>query len=123
MLIQANGAGLKVTEIKIGTRYDVEGSTLAPVEHGYRVVDTILHLVAERHPLFFIGLPGLLVFLFGIYLGLLTLQIYNQTGAFAIGYALIVAILLILGSLGIFTGVILNILPRAIETRVHSWLK
>ncbi len=81
---------------------------------------TILHVVAERHPLFSFGVPGMLSFLFGVYLGVYTLQTYNQTGAFAIGYALGVAIFLILGSLGIFTGVILNIIPKAISQRMKS---
>lgn len=123
MLIQANGAGLRIVEVSIDTRYDVEGSTLPPVEHGYRVVDSVLRVVAEQHPLFFLAGPGLLLLLFGVYLGLLTFQIYADTGAFAIGYALLVAIALILGSLGIFTGVLLNILPKAIERRIHSWLR
>ncbi|MFQ5802870.1 MAG: glycosyltransferase family 2 protein, partial [Candidatus Methylomirabilales bacterium] len=87
ILIQAEEAGLKVAEVPINSRYDVEGSTLKPVVHGYRVVDSILRVIAERHPLFFFGIPGLVAFLLGIYLGVYTLQIYNETGAFALGYA------------------------------------
>ncbi len=104
----------------VNSRYDVEGSTLRPMEHGYRVVDSILRVVAERHPIFSFGVPGLVIFLFGVVLGIYTLQVYNETGAFDIAYAVLVPILLILGSLGFFTGVILNILPRAIAQKLNS---
>ena len=119
-LIQAKEAGLTVAEVPISSRYDVAGSTLRPVEHGYRVVDSILRVVAERHPLFSFGLPGLVVLLLGIYMGLYTFQVYNATAAFAIGHSLLAVILVILGSLGIFVGVILNILPKAIAHTVVS---
>ncbi len=120
LVIQAKEAGLGITEVFVSARYDLKGSTLRPVEHGYRVVDSILRVVAERHPLFTFGLPGAVLFLLGVSMGLFTLQAYNQTGAFAIGSALVGAVLLILGSLGIFTGVILNILPKAIAQRLNS---
>ncbi len=120
IVIQAKEAGLRIVEVPVSSRYDVEGSTLNPVEHGYRVVDSILRVVAERHPLFSFGMPGLITFLLGVYMAIYTLQVYSETGAFVIGYALLVAILLILGSLAIFTGVILNILPRAIAQRLDS---
>jgi glycosyltransferase involved in cell wall biosynthesis len=119
IIIQAKELGLKITEVPVSSRYDVEGSTLKPVEHGYRVVDSLLRIVAERHPLFFFGFPGLIIFLFGVYWGIYTLQVYNETGNFPVGIALLVAILLILGSLGVFTGVILNIMPSAIARRLH----
>ncbi len=121
ILVQAKEAGLKVAEVPISTRYDVDGSsTLRPVQQGYRVIDSLLRIIARRHPLFFFGVPGVIFFLIGIVLGSYTLQIYNQTGAFAVGYALLVTILLILGGLGILAGVILNILPSVISQSLES---
>ncbi len=120
ILVQAKEAGLRVAEVPIHSRYDVEGSTLRPVQQGYRVIDSLLRIIARRHPLFFFGVPGVVFFLIGIILGSYTLQIYNQTGAFAVGYALLVTILLILGGLGILAGVILNILPSVISQSLES---
>ncbi len=120
ILVQAKEAGLKVVEVPIRSRYDVEGSTLRPMQHGYRVVDSLLRIIARRHPLFFFGVPGVVFFLIGIILGSYTLQIYNETGAFAVGYALLVTILLILGGLGVLAGVLLNILPGVISQSLES---
>ncbi len=120
ILVQAKEAGLRVAEVPIRSRYDVEGSTLRPVQHGYRVIDSLLRIIAQRHPLFFFGVPGLIFFLLGIVLGGYTLQIYNETGAFAVGYALLVTILVILGGLGVLAGVLLNILPSVISQSVES---
>ena len=120
IIIQAKEAGLRIVEVPVNSRYDVEGSTLRPLEHGYRAMDSILRVVAERHPLFSFGIPGLILFLFGVYSGMYALQLYNETGGFVIIYALMAAILLILGSLGIFTGVILNVLPKAIAQKLKS---
>ena len=120
ILVQAKEAGLKVAEVPIHSRYDVEGSTLRPVQQGYRVIDSLLRIIARRHPLFFFGVPGVVFFLMGIVLGGYMLQIYNQTGAFAVGYALLVTLLLILGGLGILAGIILNILPSVVSQSVES---
>ena len=114
ILLRAREAGLRVVEVPVSVRYDVEGSTANPLQHGVQVVDSILRIVAEWHPLIFFGLPGLLVFLLGLFLGFNVMNLFNQTGVLATGYAIVVAVSLILGGLGILTGIILNILPRAI---------
>jgi glycosyltransferase involved in cell wall biosynthesis len=114
ILMRAREAGLKITGVPINSRYDVEGSTLGPVEHGLQVVDAILRVVAEQHPLFFFSFPGLILFLLGLFVGFTTMETYNQTRTLAIGYTLLAVILLILGSLGVFAGLILNALPRAL---------
>lgn len=120
LLIQAKEAGLRMVEIPIRSRYDVGGSTLGPVEHGFSVIDSLLRVVAQRHPLFTFGLPGILMFLLGVYVGFYTLQVYDQTGGFVVGYAFLAVILFILGSLGFFTGLILNVLPKAIAQKLNS---
>ncbi len=50
MLIRATEAGLRMAEVPIKSRYDVDGSTLTPVEHGFRVANSILRIGAERYP-------------------------------------------------------------------------
>ena len=119
VLIRAGEAGLRIVEVPVGARYDVDGSTSEPLEHGIRVIDSILRVTAEWHPLIFFGVPGLLVFLLGLGLGVHVMSLFNQTGVLATGYALIVAISLILGGLGILTGIILNTLPRAIARQLE----
>ncbi len=114
MLVEATEKHLRVSEVPIAVRYDVGGSTKGPVLHGLGVVDKVLKIVAVRHPLFFFGVPGLILFTAGIVLGLFTLEIYNRTRVFAIGYALLVAIFLIIGGLAMFAGVMLNVMPKVL---------
>lgn len=119
-LLRATQSGLTICEIPIRSRYDIEGSTLPPVEHAYGVIGALLRFVAYKHPLFFFCLPGLVLFLVGAYLASLTLHVYNQTGAFLVGYALLVAIFLLGGSVTTFTGILLNVLPQAVVERQRT---
>ncbi len=117
MLMEAQDDGLRIMEMGIEARYDVGTGKRSPAKHGFHVLGKVLTLVSERRPLFLFSLPGIILFLSGIYLASLTLHIYSQTGAFIIGYAFLVAILLIVGSLSAFTGIVLNILSRAVILR------
>jgi hypothetical protein len=42
MLADAGNAGLRIKEVGIGVRYDVDGSTKKPVYHGLEVLLSIL---------------------------------------------------------------------------------
>jgi glycosyltransferase involved in cell wall biosynthesis len=115
MLVEAKTKNLRVSEVPVGVRYDVEGHTKGPFSHGIGIVDRLLNIIAVRHPLLFFGGAGFVVFLVGITLGLLTLEIYNTTRNFAIGYALLVITFLLVGALSVFVGVILNVLPKVLS--------
>ena len=113
MLIAAKQKHLRIASVPIRTRYDVLGSTKGPISHGVGVVDRILRIVAVRHPLVFFSLPGLIVFIAGLWLGFDTLETYNEQHLFATGRALLAIVLLMLGALTIFVGLILNVMPKA----------
>ncbi len=115
MLVEARQKNLRVSEVPVGARYDLEGHTKGPFAHGFGVVDRVLNIVAVRHPLLVFGGSGIVVFLAGIILGFITLDVYNRTRNFAIGYALLVVIFLLIGALATFAGVMLNIMPKAIK--------
>ena len=42
MLADAGKSGLRIKEVEIGVRYDVDGSTKKPVSHGLEVLLAIL---------------------------------------------------------------------------------
>ena len=48
----------------------------------------------------------------GVFFGIRLLQLYNQTRYFSLAYAMLVAIFLILGALGLFMGLMLNAISR-----------
>jgi glycosyltransferase involved in cell wall biosynthesis len=114
MLIDAKEKHLRVAEVPIRARYDVEGSTKGPLSHGLGVVDRLLRIIAVRHPLLFFVVPGLIMFLAGLWMGYDTLDTYNVGRFFAIGKALLTIIFLMLGALAVFAGLILNTMPRAV---------
>lgn len=104
---------LKIAEVPIRARYDLENtSSQNPLTHGLDVFDSLVWRVAGKRPLFFIGLPGFLLTVVGIYAGILVLQDYAQTGHITTLFALLVAIFLLVGVLGLFMGLTMDVIAR-----------
>ena len=115
-LIKAHDLGLKVEQTRVMCRYQgLDTSTKTPTSHGYSVLKYVLWMVAEKRPLLFIGIPGLIMVLIGLLLGIYTLQYYNLTHIFLIPYAILVSIFLIIGAIGMFMGLVLGVLPNIIK--------
>ena len=116
-LIEAHGLGLGMGHTHIACKYKnlKNPSTNNPVSHGFSVFKYIVWLVAEKRPLLFMGVPGFIFVLIGLFFGIRTSQYYNQTHIFPIHYAMLVSIFLIIGSLAMFIGLTLNVLPRILK--------
>ncbi len=115
-LIKANDLGLKVGKTRVMCKYNgLDTSTKNPTSHALSVLSYVVWLVAERRPLLFIAFPGFILVLLGLIFGIQTLQYYNQTHIFLVPYAILVSIFLIIGALGMFIGLMLNVLPRIIK--------
>ena len=115
-LVRAHELNLGVVNTSVSCKYkDLDTSTKNPATHGFSVLQYVIWLVVERHPLALITLPGFISVLIGLALGIHTLQIYNQTHVFLISYAILVSILLIIGAIAMFMGLMLNVLPRMIK--------
>jgi glycosyltransferase involved in cell wall biosynthesis len=118
-LIKAHDLGLNIANTKISCRYNnLDTSTKNPTSHGFSVLGYVIWLVAEKRPLLFIGVPGLVLVLVGLFLGIQTLQYYNNTHIFLVPYAILVSIFLIIGALGMFMGLVLNVLPHILKRSV-----
>jgi hypothetical protein len=70
ILADAADAGLRIKEVEIRVRYDVDGSSENPVAHGVRILVKVLHDMELRRPLYFFTLPGLILATVGIGMGL-----------------------------------------------------
>src|SRR2546426_7433587 len=112
MLLEAQERNLRIQEVNIAARYDIEGSTLSPGRHGTTVLGRIVTLVSEKRPLFFFGASGAVLLLIAAGLGGGLLPTYYATRAFAIGYAFIVVLFRIFCLVSHFIGVTLNALRR-----------
>ena len=116
-LIRAHELGLGITEVDVSCKYKnlEKTSTKDPTSHGFSVLKYVIGLVAVRRPLLFISVPGFILVLLGLFFAIKTLQYYNMTNVFLVPYAILVSILLIIGALAMFMGLVLNVLPGIIR--------
>ncbi len=119
MLVEAQEKVLRIDEVNVDFRYDIDGSTASPGRHGTNVLGRVVTLVSERRPLFVFGLAGITLLAAAGLLGVLVVQIFYDTKQLAVGYAFLVVLLAILGALSFFMGIVLNVLTRA--PRHSSW--
>jgi glycosyltransferase involved in cell wall biosynthesis len=98
---------LLVQEIPVSMTY-AEGPKRNPFAHGLQVINGIIALVSQHRPLFFFGVPGLLILLCGILMGVVVVDRYNTYQTLAVGYALISVLLSITGIQTLFTGIVLH---------------
>lgn len=108
MIQSAKESNLRIKEVPMSCRYDVDGSTFNPISHGLRVIGTILDLLQRKHPLIYFGLPGLILLSIGGVLSLQTFYAYDFSGQFWLGKAMVAMVLLLVGVFALFTGLILN---------------
>jgi glycosyltransferase involved in cell wall biosynthesis len=112
MLADAAAAGLRIQEVEIGVRYDVDGSSENPVAHGVRVLVKVLHDMELRRPLFYFTAPGLVMAGAGVLMGLNFLQTFARGGSLMYGPTLLMVMLTLIGSFMALTGVILHSIAR-----------
>ena len=107
MQFQAREHGLAITEVPISVVY-AEKAKRSPVSHGMQIISNLIRLVSQHRPLFFFGLQGCLFLLAGIFMGFVTVDIYVKTHVLAVGYALVSVLMLILGIMTLFVGLLLH---------------
>ena len=115
-LIKAHELNLNVVNTPVTCRYkNLDTSTKHPTSHAFSVLNYVIWLVALKRPLLFLSLPGFILVILGLIFGVQTLQHYNQTGVLIIPSAMIVSIFLIIGVIGMFMGLIFNVLPSIVK--------
>jgi hypothetical protein len=109
MQFLAGDAQLRVCEVPIEIRY-FDDAKRSPLTHGLDVLNGIIRLVSQRHPLLFFGLPGLLAVIVGVYLALDTVLTFDRTHTLLVGELIFAVGFGIAGMLSLFTAVVLNAL-------------
>ena len=107
MQFLANEAGLRVAEVPVTIGYH-SNAKRSPIGHGMGVLNSVVGFISRRAPLYSFGLPALVMLGFGVWQGWRVVQGYNEYGDFYIGPALIAVLLCIIGTLSLFTGLILH---------------
>jgi glycosyltransferase involved in cell wall biosynthesis len=98
---------LRVKEVPITIRY-LDKPKRALWKHGLKVLNGILELIGQHRPLLFFGVPGMIMVLMGVVIGVLVLETYNMVGAVPLWEAALLAFLWITGTVMLFTGLILH---------------
>ncbi len=112
---EATAKGLKIAEVPISAIYTKDGSTLNPIRHGVGVLNRVLAMISERRPLLFFGTAGAIFIILGIVAGVIVLKALFTINELAVGTALVSMLLITVGTLCIFAGVILNVLVKRIR--------
>jgi len=107
MQFLANDASLRVTEIPISMGYYAKAKR-SPLAHGIGVLSSIVGLISRRVPLFFFGVPGVLMLAIGFWQGWRVIHGWDTYRDFWLGPALIAVLLCVVGALSLFTGLILH---------------
>jgi glycosyltransferase involved in cell wall biosynthesis len=115
MLIEASKAGLRIKEVKIGVRYDVNSSKLNPVSHGVGVLVKILQDMEFNRPLYYFTFPGLIMIIIGLLSGMLFFADYLGGGSHSLAPTILAALLTVFGTFISFTGIILHSMGRMID--------
>ncbi len=110
----ASAKGLKITEIPVSVIYTKDGSTFNPVRHGAGVLNRVMVMISERRPLLFFGFFGGVCILLGVIAGVSVVKVLFSHQTLQTGTALVTMLLITVGVLSIFVGIILNVLTKRI---------
>ncbi|MGB4611823.1 MAG: glycosyltransferase family 2 protein [Methanothermobacter thermautotrophicus] len=114
MLADAAEAGLRIVEVEVGVRYDVDGSTRNPISHGVSVLLKIIGDLELKRPLYYFTLPGLIIGITGAILSLMFIRDYITGLSVNMGPTIVAVMLTLFGTFFIFTGIILDSMRRMI---------
>jgi len=113
ILMQGRKKNLEYKEIPIDCRYDLDGSTKKPFGHGIGVIFSILQYLEVQHSLLFFGVPGMIMLIAGLLVGLNVFLSYRSSGFLPFGPTIIMVMLLVIGVLSGMTGLILHAVINA----------
>ena len=118
MLADAGNANLRIKEVEIGVRYDVDGSTENPIIHGLMVLLKILKDMEFNKPLYYFTVPGIALGTVGIYMGLNFLHAFYMEGSLNFGPTILMILLTLVGTFMMFTGIMLHSVVKVIRGSV-----
>jgi len=120
MLMDAANAGLRIKEVEISVRYDVDGSTKNPVSHGMGVLMRILNDVEFQRPIYYFTIPGAVLIIIGVSLGLIFFGDYLARTTTSLAPTIIAIMVTLAGGFLAFTGLILDSMSRMINRVVND---
>jgi len=121
ILVQIAENKLRIAEIPIIARYDIEDtSSENPLKHGGMVLFNIIGIISYRRPLAAFGIPGFLLVIIGFIFGSLAITQYYATAEFPFVLAMLSALSMVMGLLLMITALILNFLVRFVKEHMKA---
>lgn len=120
MLMDAANQGFKIKEVQIGVSYDKNSSgngihTKNAVSHGFSVLVRILQDMEFRRPLYYFTIPGLILIVIGLILGLQFFGMYLDKHVTSLLPTVLAGMIGLGGIFIAFTGVILHSVSGMIQ--------
>jgi glycosyltransferase involved in cell wall biosynthesis len=115
MLADAGRSGLRITEVEIGVRYDVDCSTVNPIKHGLGVLVMVLKDIEFNRPLYYFTIPGIALGAGGLYMGTHFLQIFATGGGLQFGPTILMILFIIVGTFMALTGIMLHSMSAVVR--------
>ena len=114
ILINAAKNGARISEEKVSVIYHTgsQTSTKNPISHSGEVVTSLLEIIAIRSPLKFVGTPGIILIILGIYFAIDVTLTYTEIGYFSIPFTLIGVSCLVVGLILFLTSILLYSLSK-----------
>lgn len=110
MLADAGRSGLRITEVEIGVRYDVDCSTISPIKHGLGVLVMVLKDIEFNRPLYYLTAPGISLGAGGLVMGAYFLNnfTFGAGTGLQFGPTMLMILLIIVGTFMALTGILLH---------------
>jgi len=113
ILLKAAEKKLNIVEAPIFCRYKgIKTSTHHPVQHGLNIIASILNFIAIKHPLLFLGAPGILSLSIGLTLLWYVIQKYYEIKQLAIGTLIISTTAILAGIFAILISLLLYAMTK-----------
>ena len=114
ILINAVKNGARISEEKVSVIYHTgsQTSTKNPISHSGEVITSLIEIIAIRSPLKFVGTPGIILIILGIYFAIDVMLTYTEIGYFSIPFTLIGVSCLVVGLILFLTSILLYSLSK-----------
>ncbi len=114
ILVDASKKRLRIVEDKVTVIYKTGGktSTQNPISHSAGVVGSLIELIAIRHPLKYLGIPGFILIIIGIFFSTIVILYFNETREFSVPSTLIALGGLTIGTIFLLMSVVLYSIAR-----------
>lgn len=99
ILIDASRKKLRILEEKVTVIYNTgnKTSTKDPISHSSEVIVSLIEIISLKHPLKFLGIPGIVSIVCGIVFSVIVITTFNETRYFSIPFTLVAIGTLIIG--------------------------